>query len=239
MMLSFDPPPPVTLAVTGSDERFPVHHVYCVGRNYADHAVEMGGDPDREPPFFFTKSADAIVENGGELVYPDASTAVHHEVELVVALGQGGRRIDPDDAMKHVYGYGVGIDMTRRDLQAKAKQQGRPWAAAKSFPCAAPCSPITRISETGDVTDAPITLDVSGERRQEGNVNQMIWKVPEIVARLSALFALRAGDLVFTGTPAGVGPVQVGDVLTARVVGVADLSVRVVGNEGPQSPGPV
>lgn len=227
MSFAVDPPPVVSLPVTGSDRRFPVQNLFCVGRNYADHAVEMGGDPNREPPFFFIKPAWAILGDGGVMEYPAFSDDVHHEVELVVAIGKGGRNIAPEDAMDHVFGYAVGIDMTRRDLQQQAKDTSRPWEAGKSFVHAAPCSDVCRAAEAGDVNEAGITLSINGETRQDGRVNQMIWKIPEVIVRLSELFALQPGDLIFTGTPAGVGPIERGDRITASVDGVGQLNIEV------------
>ena len=214
-----------TLNVQGSDLAFPVHNVYCVGRNYADHAVEMGHDPDREAPFFFMKPGFAVLPGGGEMRYPGLSSDVHHEVELVVALGAGGSNIAEQDAAACVFGYGVGIDMTRRDLQAEAKEMGRPWDAGKVFLHSAPCSDLLplpgELIETGN-----IQLDINGERKQQGNINQMIWKLPEIISRLSELFPLSPGDLIFTGTPAGVGPIHPGDQLEAVALDMR-LQVRV------------
>jgi fumarylpyruvate hydrolase len=212
--------------VRGGEAVFPVRRVYCVGRNYAAHAVEMGHDPDQAPPFFFQKNPDSLVVNG-EFPYPPGSSDVHHEIELVVALGSGGSDIPVDRALDHVFGYGVGLDMTRRDLQGEAKKLGRPWEVGKAFEHAAPCSELTPVATIGHPSDGLVRLDVNGELRQEGDLNQMIWKVPEIIAYLSELFALAPGDLIFTGTPAGVGPVARGDRLNGRVEGVGELSVTV------------
>jgi len=216
------------LAVEGTLGRFPVHRIYCVGRNYAEHAREMGHDPDREPPFFFMKPADAIVTDGGDFAYPSHSTDVHHELELVVALGSGGTEVPAARALDLVYGYAVGLDMTRRDLQAEAKKMGRPWDTGKAFDGSAPCSPIRRASEIGHPTRGAIWLEVNGTSRQRGDLSQLIWKIPEMIAYLSTLFTLAPGDLIFTGTPAGVGPVERGDVLKGAVDGVGTLTVRVV-----------
>ena len=216
-----------TLAVAGTQARFPVQNIYCVGRNYADHALEMGHDPDREPPFFFMKPAYGILPDQGVMTYPALSTDVHHEVELVVALAAGGQNITVESAMDCVYGYGVGIDMTRRDLQAQAKLQGRPWEAGKSFLHAAPCSALAPIEQTGIVDRGSIWLDINGERRQAGDLQQMIWKVPEVISRLSTLFVLQPGDLIYTGTPAGVGPVVRGDLIRAHIEGVGELQISV------------
>ncbi len=216
-----------TLPIAGSDLLFPVHRVYCVGRNYADHAIEMGGDPNREPPFFFQKNPDNLFA-GDSFPYPSASNDVHHEIEMVVALKGGGVDIPVADALDCVWGYGVGLDMTRRDLQAKAKELARPWEVAKAFEQSAPCSPLVPAEKIGHPSRGLIRLDVNGERRQAGNLDQMIWKVPEMISYLSGLFRLAPGDVIMTGTPAGVGPVSRGDVLHAHVEGVGDLQVRVV-----------
>ncbi len=205
-----------TLEILGSGLTFPVNNIYCVGRNYADHAVEMGHDPNREPPFFFIKPNFALLR-GGELQYPPLSSDVHHEVEMVVALAKGGSNISEEDALSCVFGYGVGLDMTRRDLQGEAKKAGRPWDAGKVFLHSAPCSSLI----AGPAPDeGPIELLVNGESRQTGNVNQMIWKLPEIIARLSELFPLAPGDLIYTGTPAGVGPINAGDKLEAIMANI-------------------
>ena len=221
------PAPRAALPVAGEAGAFPVRRVYCVGRNYAAHAVEMGHDPDREPPFFFQKNPDDLVTDG-RFPYPPATSDVHHEVELVVALQSGGRDISVEDALGHVYGYAVGLDMTRRDLQAEAKRMGRPWELAKAFAASAPCGPLHPASRIGHPERGAVWLAVNGERRQEGDLAQMIWKVPEVIAALSGLFTLAAGDVIFTGTPAGVGAVTRGDRLHAHVDGVGDLEVAVV-----------
>ena len=223
------PAPPVpSLAVEGARGRFPVRRIYCVGRNYAEHAREMGHDPDREPPFFFMKPADALVTDGKDFAYPTQSADVHHELELVVALGSGGAAIDAARALDHVYGYAVGLDMTRRDLQGEAKKMGRPWDTGKGFDGSAPCSAIRRVADIGHPAKGAIWLEVNGAARQRGDLSQLIWKIPEMIAYLSTLFTLAPGDLIFTGTPAGVGPVERGDVLKGAVEGVGTLTVRVV-----------
>lgn len=224
-------PPPVvpSVPVFGSPVRFPVHRIYCVGRNYTDHAIEMGGS-GREPPFFFLKPADAVVSVGAgsvEIAYPTLTSKLHHELELVVAIGKGGRDIAVADALAHVYGYAIGLDMTRRDLQDEAKQQRRPWCISKGFDQSAPMGAITPAADVPDVLRAAIRLDVNGQVRQSGNVAQMIWKVPEVIAHLSRAWTLQPGDLVFTGTPAGVGAVQPGDVLTAWAEGLAPFTLRI------------
>ncbi|MBE7182872.1 MAG: fumarylacetoacetate hydrolase family protein [Methylobacterium mesophilicum] len=224
----FAPQPVPALPVEGSDRLFPVHRIYCVGRNFADHAVEMGHDPDREPPFFFQKNPDSLVHSGADFPYPPLSGDVHHEVELVVALGKGGTDIPLERAMDHVFGYAVGLDMTRRDLQGEAKKLGRPWETGKAFEASAPCSAIMPVKDARDIGSGAITLRVNGETRQSGDLGQMIWKVPEIIATLSTLFALRPGDLIFAGTPAGVGAVRRGDEMVGRIEGVGELRTRVV-----------
>jgi fumarylpyruvate hydrolase len=221
------PQPRPALPVHGSPKLFPVHRIYCVGRNYDEHAKEMGHDPGREPPFFFQKNADTLVMDGGVFPYPSKSKDVHHEIELVVALGSGGRDIAAADALSHVFGYAVGLDMTRRDLQGEAKKTGRPWEVGKAFEAAAPCSAIHRVADVLHPSKGDIWLEVNGEKRQSGDLSEMIWSVPEIIAHLSALFELKAGDLIYTGTPAGVGPVQRGDALKGGIAGVGTLTVTV------------
>jgi fumarylpyruvate hydrolase len=215
------------LPVAGSDQLFPVHRIYCVGRNYAAHAVEMGHDPNKEEPFFFQKNPDSLVHDG-QFPYPSASKDVHHEIEMIVALQRGGRDIPVVAALDCVFGYGVGLDMTRRDLQAKAKDAGRPWEVGKAFEASAPASAIVPASTIGHPSRGAIWLDVNGERRQTGNLDQMIWKVPEMISYLSGLFTLAPGDLIFSGTPSGVAAVKRGDTLHGHVDGVGDLEVRVV-----------
>jgi fumarylpyruvate hydrolase len=221
------PQPRAALPVQASPKFFPVHRIYCVGRNYAEHAIEMGHDPKREAPFFFQKNADSLVLDGGVFPYPSKSTDVHHEIELVVALGSGGSDIAAGDALSHVFGYAVGFDMTRRDLQGEAKKAGRPWETGKAFESAAPCSAILRASEIGHPAQGTITLEINGTVKQSGDLAQMLWSVPEIIAHLSGLFELKAGDLIYTGTPAGVGPVQRGDRLHGVIAGVGELRVNV------------
>jgi fumarylpyruvate hydrolase len=223
----FAPHPLPTLPIRGSDKLFPVHRIYCVGRNYAEHAIEMGHDPTREAPFFFQKNPDTLVPSGGTFPYPDATKDVHHELEMVVALKSGGKDIAQDKALSHVFGYAVGLDMTRRDLQGEAKKLGRPWEVGKAFESAAPCSEIVPVSAIGHPAQGAVWLKINGEPRQKGDLNQLIWKVPEMIAYLSGLFELRAGDLIFSGTPAGVGPVKRGDVLHGGVDGVGELKVTV------------
>ncbi|GAB4228234.1 MAG: fumarylacetoacetate hydrolase family protein [Methyloligellaceae bacterium] len=222
-----DPPPQVTLPVRGTDDLFPVHRIYCVGRNYAAHTVEMGHDPDKEDPFFFQKNPDNLLV-GQDFPYPPASSDVHFEFELAVALHSGGTDIAVADALGHVYGYACALDMTRRDLQGEAKKAGRPWEVGKAFEHSAPCSPLVPAAQIGHPSEGAIWLDVNGERRQDGNLDQMIWKVPEMIAYLSRLFTLRPGDIILTGTPAGVGPVSRGDSLHGHIDGVGDLALKVV-----------
>jgi fumarylpyruvate hydrolase len=223
------PPSPQTSAeVAGTDERFPVHRIYCVGRNYAKHAREMGMDPDREPPFFFSKPADALVANGTPVPYPSRTSNLHHELELVVAIGTGGRDIALDRALAHVYGYAVGLDLTRRDLQFAAREQGRPWDVAKGFDHSAPMSAIRPAADMGHLEQGAIWLEVNGETRQRANLSEMIWSVPEIVAELSTYYELRPGDLIFTGTPEGVGPVRRGDSLVGGIDGLETLRITIV-----------
>jgi len=221
------PPAVPALAVAGSDQKFPLRRVFCVGRNYAAHAREMGADPNREPPFFFTKPADAVVPASGTLPYPSSTRELHHEVELVVALKGGGVNIDPAQAMDLVWGYGVGLDLTRRDLQAVAKKDGRPWDMAKGFDASAPCSPLVPAERTGHPQAARIWLEVNGQLKQEGNLNEMIWPVPDVIAALSRLVALAPGDLIFTGTPAGVAALNPGDRVRGGVDGVTTFDLTI------------
>ena len=216
-----------TLPVQGSDKLFPIHRIYCVGRNYAEHAIEMGHDPSKEPPFFFQKNPDNIVTDG-KFPYPSATSDVHHEIEMVVALSKGGTNIPVESALDHVFGYGVGLDMTRRDLQGEAKKLGRPWEVGKAFEASAPCGPLVPASEIGHPTSGAVTLKVNAEIRQQGDLNQLIWKVPEMISYLSGLFTLQPGDIIMTGTPAGVGAVVRGDLLEGFVEGIGTIEVVVV-----------
>lgn len=220
-------PKAAVLPVAGRKERFPVRRIYCVGRNYAEHSREMGHDPDRELPFFFSKFPDSLVKDGGVFPYPSITQNVHHEIELVVAIKKGGRDIAPDKALSHVYGYAVGLDMTRRDLQGEAKKTGRPWEVGKAFDFAAPCSAIRAAADIGHPAKGRIWLDVNGEPRQKGDLAEMIWPVPDIIAHLSKLFALGPGDLIFTGTPVGVGAVKKGDTMSGGVEGVGTIKIAV------------
>ena len=224
----FAPAPIPALPIMGGTALFPVHRIYCVGRNFADHAIEMGHDPDKEPPFFFQKNPDTLATPAEGFPYPSASSDVHHEVELVIALRSGGSDIPVDQALDCVFGYAIGLDMTRRDLQAEAKKHGRPWEVAKAFERSAPCGPLHAASAVGHPTEGNIRLSVNGTLRQDGNLNQMIWKVPEMIAHLSRLFTLQPGDLIFSGTPAGVGAVQKGDVMLAHIDGLGEIAVEVL-----------
>jgi fumarylpyruvate hydrolase len=217
-----------TLEVTGTEDRFPVRRIYCVGRNYAEHAREMGYDPDQEPPFFFQKPADAIVPEGGEFPYPTLSNNVHYEMELVVTLGKGGSDIPVDQALDHVFGYAVGLDMTRRDLQNEAKKMGRPWEAGKAFEHSAPCSRIYPVSQVGHPNSGAIWFKVNGDMRQSADLSHLIWDIPHIISYLSNLFTLEPGDLIYTGTPAGVGPIKPGDVMHGGVENVGEIKIKVV-----------
>ena len=217
-----------SLPVVGDSKRFPVNRIYCVGRNYADHAREMGHDPDREPPFFFMKPATAIVTDGQAMAYPALSKDVHHELEMVVAIGKGGSNISADHALDHVWGYGLGLDMTRRDLQGEAKKMGRPWDTGKAFDQSAPCSALVPVSQCGHLSKGRIYLTVNGQVKQDGDLAMMIWNVPETIAYLSTLFTLMPGDLIFSGTPAGVSAVQRGDVLEGHVDGLPVLHTKIV-----------
>ena len=221
------PPPPVPSVPVRGGGLFPVRRIYCIGRNYAEHTREMGGDPDREAPFFFQKNPDDAATDG-RFPYPPASMDVHHEVELVVALGRGGERIAEADALAHVWGYAVGLDMTRRDLQAEAKARARPWEVGKAFAASAPIGEIVPQAECGHLPAGAIRLSVNGALRQEGDLAQMIWKVPEQIAILSRYFTLAPGDLIFSGTPAGVGRVARGDTMRAEIAGLPPLEVAVV-----------
>jgi fumarylpyruvate hydrolase len=226
-----EPPPLRTLAVAGLDARFPVNRVFCVGRNYAAHAREMGADPSREPPFFFMKPALAVVDASGPVTipYPPKTADFHHEVELVVAIAKGGANVSVEHALHHVYGYAVGLDMTRRDLQKAAREKGQPWEFAKSFAHSAPIGTVHRASEVGHLTRGAITLTVGGQRRQASELSQMIWSVAECLAQLSQFDALEPGDVIMTGTPEGVGPVVRGDQLHAAIDGLGALEVRIDG----------
>jgi fumarylpyruvate hydrolase len=215
-----------SLAVEGSDARFPVGRIYCVGRNYAEHAREMGHDPDREPPFFFMKAANSVVPTGATLSFPVGTKDVHHEIELVAAIGKGGKNIPVEKALEHVWGYAVGLDMTRRDIQGEAKKMGRPWEMGKSFDESAPMSALLPASKIGHPAKGAIWLKVNGQVKQQGDLAMQIWSLPEQINYLSNLITLQPGDLIFSGTPAGVGPVKAGDKLEGHVDGVGELVVN-------------
>jgi fumarylpyruvate hydrolase len=233
MNLAFPPHPSATLPIAGSEQRFPVRRIFCVGRNYADHAREMGAVDQaegREPPFFFTKPADAVVSGEGEIsvAYPPLTRNLHHEVEMVVALGAGGANVAVDAANGLIFGYTVGLDLTRRDMQAKAKEKAHPWDMSKGFDQSAVAGPICPVAVSGHPATGRIWLRVNGQARQEGDLSAMMWKVAEIIANLSTMVRLEAGDLIYTGTPAGVGPLVRGDVLEGGVDGVGTLCARIV-----------
>jgi fumarylpyruvate hydrolase len=225
--IPFDPGPRASIAVAGTTRRFPVRRIYCVGQNYRAHALEMGANPDREAPFFFMKPSDAVRDDGAIIAYPPATQDLHHEVELVVALGRGGAGIAAGTALTHVFGYAVGLDLTRRDLQAAARRIGRPWETSKAFDGSAPLGALLPAIGRALPEQSAIRLRVQGEVRQEATLAQLIWPVPEVLAQLSTLFELMPGDLVFTGTPAGVGPLVVGDRVEAHIDGLPDLSIRI------------
>jgi len=222
-----DTPETVALPIEGTDDVFPVRRVYCIGRNYAAHAIEMGHDPDREPPFFFQKNANNL-DPSGSFPYPPHSSDVHHEAEMYVALKTGGTNIAVENALDCVYGYGLSLDMTRRDLQGEAKKVGRPWEIGKAFERSAPMSELVPANDTGHLDQGRIALQVNGAERQIGDLNQMIWKVPEMVAYLSRFYDIAAGDLIMSGTPAGVGPIERGDVMVGEVEGIGSFTVTVV-----------
>lgn len=223
MSYVFVPQQPPSVAIKGSEDRFPVHRIYCVGRNYAAHAREMGKDPEREPPFFFSKPADALVANHATIPYPPRTVNLHHEIELVIAIGTDGRNIAATDALRHVFGYAVGNDLTRRDLQFEARDKGRPWDTAKGFDRSAPITAITRVKHCGHPAQGRIWLTVNDELRQQGDLAELIWSVPEIIVELSTLFELRPGDLIYTGTPAGVSAIERGDRIEGGIDGLDTL----------------
>lgn len=226
------PPAQPSVAIAGGAARFPIRRVFCVGRNYAAHAREMGKDPSREPPFFFTKPADAMVPAEGTIPYPPLTGNLHHEIELVVALGKGGANVPAEHALDLVWGYGVGVDLTRRDLQDVAKQMSRPWDWAKGFDASGPCGPLHPVSEVGHPATGRIWLSVNGEVRQQGDLDELIWPVADVIAHISRSVALAPGDLIFTGTPAGVGALQPGDQVTAGVDGVGEIAFRMGARPG-------
>lgn len=223
------PPAPVVSVPVDDGRAFPVRRIFCVGRNYAAHALEMGGAPDREPPFFFTKPADAVVTGGADVPYPTATTNLHHEMELVIAIGRGGADIGEAHALDHVFGYAAGIDLTRRDLQDEAKAARRPWDMSKGFDHSAPVGSIAPAARIGHPSKGAIALTVDGATRQSSDMSLMIWSVPEIVAYLSRLVRLEAGDLIFTGTPEGVGAVAAGQTMEGSIEGIGTVTAKVVG----------
>jgi fumarylpyruvate hydrolase len=220
---AIEAPEQVSLEITGTTERFPVRRIYCVGRNYVAHVREMGGNEDRDPPIFFQKPTDAIVLNDSVIAYPTKTADYHHEMEMVIALKSGGYNISEADALSHIYGYGVALDMTRRDIQGN----GKPWEIAKSFDQSCPCGPITPADKSGHIAGGEIKLTVNGETRQVSDIDLLIWKIPEIIANLSTYFELKPGDIILTGTPHGVGPVKPGDVLVGTIAGLEALTVRI------------
>jgi fumarylpyruvate hydrolase len=222
------PEPIHSVEVAGTSKRFPVRRVYCVSRNYSAHAVEMGDNPDNDPPFYFSKPASSVYAASDHFPYPEMSEHVGYEVEMVVALKSGGKNIAEDEVNQHIYGYAVGLDMTRRDLQDLAKEKRRPWDAAKGFESSAPCGPIYPVSETGIKDKGRIWLQLNDVEKQNGELSQMRWSVPQSISILSQYFELSAGDLIFTGTPEGVGPVQKGDVMKAGIEGLGEIEVHVI-----------
>jgi fumarylpyruvate hydrolase len=232
MKYAVSPAPVYTLPVAGSDEQFPVNRIFCVGRNYAAHAREMGKDPDRDPPFFFMKPANATVAAGaGEVMiaYPPKTANFHHEIELVVAIGTGGANIPVGQALDHVYGYAVGLDMTRRDVQLEARDKGRPWEFGKSFAQSAPIGPVHKVADVGHLSEGGIAVTVNGEPRQHSDIAKLIWSVAESIAFLSEYDALEPGDIIMTGTPEGVNAVRPGDLMVGTIAGLGEIRVRVAG----------
>lgn len=222
-----NPPAVASVAVAGSEARFPVRRIFCVGRNYAAHAREMGRDPDREPPFFFTKPADAVVDDQQTVAYPPETNNFHYEAELVLAIGKDGVNIPEDQALDYIWGYAVGNDLTRRDLQLAAREQGRPWDWGKAFDRSAVCGPIHPVSEVGHLDQGVIRLTVNGVVKQDADLKELIWSVPEIVSILSRTMEIKAGDLVYTGTPAGVGPLVPGDVCVVEIAGLGSVTTTI------------
>lgn len=231
MSYVFEPPAQPSVAVAQSDDRLPVRRIFCVGRNYAAHAREMGKDPDRDPPFFFTKPADAVVESGESIAYPPQTANFHYEAELVAVIGTGGRDIPEEQALSHVWGYAVGNDLTRRDLQLQAREQGRPWDWGKAFDRSAVIGPVHPVAKVGHPDAGPIRLLVNGTLKQQADLSELIWSIPEIISILSQSIALCPGDLIMTGTPAGVGPLEVGDVCTVEIAGLGRIETPI----GPRS----
>lgn len=228
----FAPPPVASLAVAGKSTRFPVRRIFCVGRNYAAHAREMGKDPDREPPFFFTKPADAVVDDGATIPYPPETANFHYEIELVVAIGTGGTDIPVQNALDHVWGYAVGIDLTRRDLQLEARDKGRPWDWGKAFDLSAPIAPLHQVAAVGHLAAGRIWLAVNGVTKQDADLAELIWHVPDIISILSHTMELKAGDVIMTGTPAGVGAIVPGDAVTGGIDGLGEIAIDIAPMRG-------
>lgn len=224
----FSPPPPASVAIEGESRRFPVRRIFCVGRNYEAHAREMGRDPTREPPFFFLKPSDTLVDTGSKIPYPPETTNLHHEIELVIAIGKGGVNVPPEKALDLVYGYGVGIDLTRRDLQLAARDAGRPWDWGKGFDQSAPCAPLRKVESCGHISQGRIWLAVNGAIKQDANVTELIWPVPDIISFVTRSMELKQGDLIYTGTPAGVGPLVPGDHVTGGVEGLGEIEISIL-----------
>jgi fumarylpyruvate hydrolase len=232
MNYAVSPPPQAHLDITGSDEKFPVRRIYCIGKNYTAHVIEMGGVVEREPPVIFQKPADSVVRNGGDIHYPAYTKNYHYEGEMVVVLKSGGHNIATKDAPSHIFGYAVGLDMTRRDHQAGALENGLPWEMAKAFDQSAPIGPVTKIEETGEITNGNLNLSVNGDVKQDVDMSLMIWKTDEIISKLSEQYELKAGDVIMTGTPAGVGAVVTGDRINVHVDGLQDLQVWITETAG-------
>ena len=227
MSFVFNPPEPSDVAVHGTDDRLPVRRIFCVGRNYAAHAVEMGKDPDRDPPFFFTKPADAVVDTGETIAYPPQTENLHYEAELVVVIGGGGKNIAEENALDHVWGYAVGNDLTRRDLQLEAREKGRPWDWGKAFDRSAVIGPVHPVAQVGHPSKGSIRLTVNGEVKQDADLAELIWSVPEVISILSRSMELRPGDLIMTGTPAGVGPLVEGDTCRVEIEGLGAIETPI------------
>lgn len=226
--LLFAPDPIASVAIAGSEKRFAVRRIHCVGQNYAAHAREMGSNPDREEPFFFSKPADAVCDKGSKVPYPPLTSNFHHEIELVVAIGKEGSEIKPSDAHEHIFGYGVGIDLTRRDLQAEAKKKGHPWDWGKGCDMGAPCAALVKADQCPDLSNASIWLKVNGEIRQSSNLSDLIWPIADIVAFCSTSSALKPGDLIYTGTPEGVSAVERGDKIIGGIDGLGEIEITIV-----------
>ncbi len=229
MSFVIDPAPTPSVAVAGTADRFPVRRIFCVGRNYAAHAREMGKDPDREPPFFFLKPADAVVDDGSTIPYPPETSNLHYEAELIVAIGTAGTDIDPADALDHVWGYGIGLDMTRRDLQNAAKDLGRPWDWGKGFDRSAPIGPLHKVADVGHIASGRIWLAVDGTIKQDSDIDKLIWPIPDVISIASRSMELRPGDLIMTGTPEGVGAVKPGQTMTVGIDGLGEIRIAIAG----------